>query len=298
MTTKGDTRLPLGGEFYLTMNTFRGESKIHIRKFLSSKTFHNPAQIYLVPTKNGVSLTTKQFQALKLSLPSIIPKLHPSTSLLLSQHFAAENPRIPLGDDLYLCLSCWDGEIKVHIRKFIPMKIINPNVNLDDRDKLHPTKYGICLTRLQIYKLNIHVHTIDALLMPPPPSQDSLTLSVPENIPYLEDTEKREQLPDEEDDTSVDMFIKQERSLFIDEDTTFTPTANAIEVVGNSYVKEGNNSKAPDDDDDDEKHYRRSRCAPYDPRRRHKRVSYEEPKKDPLETFRRILDSNEHLKRY
>ena len=33
MSTKGETRVPLGDDFCLTLNQFRGETKIHIRKF-------------------------------------------------------------------------------------------------------------------------------------------------------------------------------------------------------------------------------------------------------------------------
>ena len=251
MTTKGETRIPIGEDFYLTLSTFQAESKIHIRKFISSPALYNPAQTYLTPTKQGLTMSTKQCQALKLALPTIMPMVFSNNITMLPQQFAYwENKCIPLGDDLYLSPSCWDGELKIHIRKFIPMKLLNWNFELTntlayDPEKLQPTKTGVCLTTHQTIKLHGGLDIIDTLLMSPPQAPSTLPglgdiTHLQDFIENLEEPQSQQQQQQQQQIqqhiSTVDALIKQERSLLIDQEDT-SPDSG-IEGCSSSFSAE------------------------------------------------------------
>lgn len=204
MTTKGGTRLPLGGDLYLTRNQYRGETKIHIRKFETRPCKYNENNTFIAPTKYGITLTLTQLYALNEALLPIMPHVLANNLTALPPQVAKDVGRMPLGGSLYLTTCCWDGELKVHIRNFVPLSLINKFA--ENPDTLQPTKTGVVLTRHQTIELYKHLDGNRFLFMPP------LEIATPSHTRGVIEVHT-EPLVDNKD---PDNFITQKRSSMAD----------------------------------------------------------------------------------
>ena len=97
MTTKGETRIPIGDNFYLTFTEFKGEPKVHIRLFITVSSLFKKPKSTIFPTKVGVTLTTDQFKACAEVLQGVVPQLFGDPPAEPLAPFS-------LGSDLYLTL--------------------------------------------------------------------------------------------------------------------------------------------------------------------------------------------------
>ena len=81
MNTKGETRISLGEDMFLTCSEYRGVKKVHVRMFIPGNNSDT-----LFPTKYGVVMTQPQFKTLSEVLPSLMVELlkmnPPKVSLL------------------------------------------------------------------------------------------------------------------------------------------------------------------------------------------------------------------------
>ena len=71
MATKGETRINLGEDMFLTFSEYRREPKIHVRRFIRGVLV--PGKLY--PTKYGITMTPDQFKTLTEVLPPLIGEL-------------------------------------------------------------------------------------------------------------------------------------------------------------------------------------------------------------------------------
>ena len=201
MSLKNETRLPLGEGFYLTLNQYRGESKVHIRKFETRPSLFNDKHTFIVPTKTGVTMSLTQMKTLKTSLPKIMPLVYANHTKTLPHQFAKDVTQIPLGGYLYHTFCSWDGEVKIHIRNFVPMGLLDKST--DNPDKLQPTKKGVVLTKNQTIELFNHLDTNDLFSMPPPETLIPGLTCIPNNM-------------------DIDDIIRQTRSTMIDKPASKT----------------------------------------------------------------------------
>ena len=200
MSRKHETRLPIGDDFYLTLSQYHGETKMHIRKFETRPSLYNDKQTFIVPTKLGITMTLTQMQTLKKVLPTIMPDVFANNAKTLSHQFAKDVSKISLGGYLYLTVcSLGDGDLKIHIRNFVPMSLLNKAT--DNPDKLQPTKNGVVLTTNQTIELFKHLETNDLFLMPPPKPLTLDLTGITNNIHI---------------DNAIDQVIRQRRSTMID----------------------------------------------------------------------------------
>ena len=143
MATKGETRLSLGEDIFLTLSEYRSEPRIHVRRFIPGVLVPNR----LYPTKYGIVMTPAQFKTLTEVLPPLIEDL-----------FVDDPPQdvapIELGADLFLAMKTlyFDeiGTREVNIRKYYR----RPEQN----NELLPSLFGVTLSPKQtlslFYKMN------------------------------------------------------------------------------------------------------------------------------------------------
>ena len=67
MSPRNEMKFPLGGDLYLTCAIWRGEAKVHIRKFTTLK--NQNGGVVVVPTRYGVTMTVGQVNQLISALP-------------------------------------------------------------------------------------------------------------------------------------------------------------------------------------------------------------------------------------
>ena len=66
--------------------------------------------------------------------------------------------KIPLGGDIFLTCSTWNGVRKAHIRKFISVKsLYEPHKTI-----VLPTKHGVTLTKAQALQLKTNIDLVIA----------------------------------------------------------------------------------------------------------------------------------------
>ena len=161
MSTKCDIKLALGGDMYVTLTNFRNKTKVHIRKFVLLPSLFNKNWTYLSATKDGVSLAPIQAETLKMALPVVLKALTSSQP--------QEVLPISIGQDMFLSYRDWLGEMKTHVREFIPL------LEACDDDFLQPTMKGITLDHKQTLKLDEHLTTILSMLQPTHPADTQNT---------------------------------------------------------------------------------------------------------------------------
>ena len=190
MTTDDDTLLPLGDGLYLTLD--QAKQKIQIRKYIASLL--SPTKICLTPTTEGLAISLQQFQALKRILSNLMPSIVANNDNILTRHYPNEIEPLLLGDNVYLSTICLNGEIKVHIRRCIPMKMLYWTFDVTyEPEKLQPTITGVMLTTQQTIQLFQQMDTIELLLNPlsppqvPSPSQVSSPTIEMEGITCFQD---------------------------------------------------------------------------------------------------------------
>ena len=125
---KGETRINLGENMFLTYSEYQGASKIHLRKF--TPCFKGtPGKFY--PTKYGTTMTPGQFISLTELLPAIIPDL-------LADRPTQDMTPTKLGGDLYFNLKFNEDTTttEVHIRKFFT----------NHNGELVPSPFGVTLS--------------------------------------------------------------------------------------------------------------------------------------------------------
>ena len=156
MSTKDGIKLSLGGDIYLTHTFFKNVDRIHIRKYITMPSLFNVNSTFQTPTKEGVSLKIEQARRLESLLPCIVKELQSGNP----QEVVPQ----PLGDEMCLSFEKWNGQFKTHIRKWTPLRNINPNT--DTPDKLQSTKNGITLNAGQVCKLSEQFPKMFELLQP------------------------------------------------------------------------------------------------------------------------------------
>ena len=77
--TKGETKFPLGGDLFLTVNLWKGQPKIHIRKFKALRSLITPGKVTVIPTRFGVCLDKRQFEQVLKNMPAIFSELSTMT---------------------------------------------------------------------------------------------------------------------------------------------------------------------------------------------------------------------------
>ena len=156
MNTKGETRISLGEDMFLTCSEYRGVKKVHVRMFIPGNNSDT-----LFPTKYGVVMTQPQFKTLSEVLPSLMAEL------FKDEPTQGVTP-INLGADLYLALTVGQhGTSHVHIRKFYHNK----------NNELCPSQYGITLSPDQTLRLLFSTNTILELFPADKESDNQLYLS-------------------------------------------------------------------------------------------------------------------------
>ena len=125
---KGETRINLGENMFLTYSEYQGASKIHLRKFTACFK-GTPGKFY--PTKYGTTMTPGQFITLTEVLPAVIPDL-------LADRPTQDATPTKLGGDLYFNLKFNQNSTttEVHIRKFFT----------NHNSELVPSPFGVTLS--------------------------------------------------------------------------------------------------------------------------------------------------------
>ena len=177
MMISNETIIPLGDNLYVTLD--QTKQNIQIRKYIASLT--SPSNICLTPTKEGLTLFSQQFQPLKENLSILMSHIFANNENILIRHYPNELEPIPLGNNIYLSTTCFNGEIKVHIRRCIPMKMLYWSFDVTyEPEKLQPTTTGIMLTTQQTINLFQQMGTIQLLLNSTLPISSSQISSPPE----------------------------------------------------------------------------------------------------------------------
>ena len=84
-SSNNQIKFPLGGNLFLTSAIWRGQSKIHIRKYIQVKD--RIGKTVVVPTRYGVTLTVDQVNQLISALPLCLTGL-----AKLEETYTASNP--------------------------------------------------------------------------------------------------------------------------------------------------------------------------------------------------------------
>ena len=78
---KGETKFPLGKDLFLSVAVWRGRLSIHIRKYKAVKSFTDPDQCIVVPTRYGICMDQPQLETLIRCMPSLLSEIRNLTTL-------------------------------------------------------------------------------------------------------------------------------------------------------------------------------------------------------------------------
>lgn len=128
----------LGSDKFVNVTVWEGQVLIHLRKYTEARK--PGSDLKLVPTKTGIALSWKEWEALLRMANEVTEELsrtHPEQATA-----TAEPVRRPLGNDKFVTVTVWEGQVLVHVRKYFDADQMEGYTRAED---LLPTKKGIAL---------------------------------------------------------------------------------------------------------------------------------------------------------
>ena len=69
------TRFCLGGDVYISITFYRGDFRVHVRRFNTITDTMDPERVFMFPSKTGLMLSTEQINNLYETIPIVLSLL-------------------------------------------------------------------------------------------------------------------------------------------------------------------------------------------------------------------------------